>query len=174
MQKTKANETDFLREKSRITYESQYTNVDTTTGEILNRETEIRRTVSAEPDYIKIYYRAMMAVNDIAEIPLDFLLGLSAQIGYSNGDKVLFFNNRTTRTAIAELCHIGDNMVQKYIRRCVDKGVLFSTRDRGTYEVNPWLIAKGRWENIRKLQANFSFVDGKWERVIEEENESAD
>ena len=57
-------------------------------------------------------------------------------------------------------------MVAKYIRRSVDKGILFSTQDRGTYEVNPWLIAKGKWSSIQELQANFRFVEGKWERVM--------
>lgn len=159
-------EENFLRDKTSTTYESTVTTVDVTTGEILNQQATVRKKVATEPDYIKVYYQAMMAVNNIAEIPLDFLLALSAQIGYSNGERVLFFNNKTTRNSIADLCHIGDNMVQKYIKRCVNKGVLFTTPDRGTYEVNPWLIAKGKWENIRKLQANFSFTDGKWERVI--------
>lgn len=65
-------------------------------------------------------------------------------------------------------------MTAKYIRRSVDKGILFSTQDRGTYEVNPWLIAKGKWEHIKELQANFQFVSGKWERTITMEQESED
>lgn len=62
-------------------------------------------------------------------------------------------------------------MTQKYIRRCVAKGVIFTTRDRGVYEVNPWLIAKGKWAHIKELQANFSFVDGKWTRTIAQETD---
>lgn len=156
-------------------YEKERTVVDVTTGEILqNEKTTHKKSMTSEPDYIKIYYKTMMAVNEISEIPIDFLLALSAQIGFTNGDKILFYNNKTTRRAISDYCKIGDNMVAKYIRRSVDKGILFSTQDRGTYEVNPWLIAKGRWEHIKELQASFQFVNGKWTRIIEssmDENE---
>ena len=61
-------------------------------------------------------------------------------------------------------------MTAKYIKRAVEKGILFSTQDRGSYEVNPWLIAKGKWEHIRELQAAFQFVDKKWIRTITEES----
>ena len=100
------------------------------------------------------------------------MLALSAQIGFTNGDKIMFYNNKTTRRAISEYCNIGDNMTAKYIKRAVEKGILFSTQDRGSYEVNPWLIAKGKWEHIRELQAAFQFVDKKWIRTITEEIET--
>lgn len=161
------NEQDFLRDKNRVVYENSSDVIDITSGEILRQERERITKTSAEPDFIKVYYKAMMAVNDVEEIPLNFLLALSAQIGFTNGDKVLFYNNKTTRRAISDYCQVGDNMTAKYIRRCVDKGVLFTTQDRGTYEVNPWLIAKGKWEHIKELQASFKFVSGKWRRVVE-------
>lgn len=162
-------EQDFLRTKTQTVYESDTTVVDVQTGEIIRRETASKKRTSTEPDFIKVYYQAMMAVNEIDEIPLSFLLALSCTLGYANGDMMLFYNNKTIRRNIAEYCGIGDNMVKKYIRRCVDKGVLFQTPDRGTYEVNPWLIAKGRWERIKELQARYCFVAGRWERVIVED-----
>lgn len=157
---------DFLREKTTAIYESENTVIDAASGEILHHETFTKKKTSSEPDYIKVYYKAMMAVNDIAEIPLNFLLALSAQLGFTNGDRVLFYNNKTTRRNISEYCEVGDNMTAKYIKRAVSAGILFATEDRGTYEVNPWLIAKGKWEHIKQLQANFEFVEGKWSRVV--------
>lgn len=164
-------ENDFLRDKTTTVYESHNTVTDTRTGEILYEEHSSKKRTSEEPDFIKVYYRAMMAVNGLDEIPLDFLMALSSQIGFTNGDRILFYNNKATRREISEYCHIGDNMTQKYIRRCVAKGVIFTTRDRGVYEVNPWLIAKGKWAHIKELQANFSFVDGKWTRTIAQETD---
>lgn len=159
------SEQDFLRGKTRTVYESERLIIDEATGEILRSETEMSKRTSAEPDYIKLYYKTMMAVQGVDEIPLNFLLALSCEIGFSNGDRVMFYNNKTTRRRIGEYCGVGDNMVTKYLKRCVQKGVLFSTGDRGTYEVNPWLIAKGKWEHIKTLQASFEFVGGKWRRV---------
>lgn len=161
----------FLRDKTTTIYESDATIIDAASGEILREEHASKKRTSTEPDYIKVYYKTMMAVNGISEIPLDFLLALSAHIGYTNTDRVYFYNNKTIRKAISEFCGIGDNMVQKYLKRCVSKGILFSTEDRGTYEINPWLIAKGKWDNIKKLQASFDFIDGKWQRVYATEED---
>lgn len=155
----------FLRQKTVAVYENSTMVTDVTTGEILRQEQTVKARTSSEPDYIKVYYKTMMAVNEIDEIPLNFLLALSAQIGFANGERILFYNNKTTRRFISDYCDIGDSMTAKYIKRCVAKGILFPTGDRGTYEVNPWLIAKGKWERIRELQASFEFVSGKWKRV---------
>lgn len=158
---------DFLRDKTINLYESDNTVIDTVTGEIINREHTTKRRTSAEPDYIKVYYRAMMAVEGINQIPLKFLLALSSQINYANdGDKVFFYNNKNTRRQICDECGCGDNWTAKLIKASVDVGVLFKTADRGIYEVNPWLIAKGKWEHIKELQANFCFVEGKWQRIL--------
>lgn len=172
--KTITSEQDFLREKTQVVYQSEYTIIDEASGEIIKSERETSKRTSNEPDFIKVYYKTMMAVQGVEEIPLSFLLALSCEIGFSNGDRVMFYNNKTTRRRIAEYCEVGDNMVTKYIKRSVDKGVLFTTSDRGTYEVNPWLIAKGKWEHIRELQASFRFVEGKWQRVAEVTPEEAE
>ena len=53
--------------------------------------------------------------------------------------------------------------VGDYLRgNSLEKGLLFTTEDRGTYVVNPWMVAKGRWERIRELQANFEYDGQKW------------
>lgn len=161
----------FRRGKTTAIYESDSSIIESSSGEILRQEHFSKKRTSTEPDYIKVYYKAMMAVNEISEIPLDFLLALSSQIGWANGDNILFYNNKTTRRIISDYCQIGDNMTAKYIKRAVAKGILFPTQDRGTYEVNPWLIAKGKWEHIKELQASFAFVEGKWERVMKLEPE---
>lgn len=170
----KKSEQDFLRDKTTTLYESENTVVDTRTGEILHHEKNTKKKMAAEPDFIKVYYHTMMAVQDIDDIPLSFLLALSCHINYTNSsdEKIFFFNNKTTRRSIAESCNVGDNMVAKYVQRSVKCGLLFKTPDRGTYEVNPWLIAKGRWDKIRELQASFCFIEGKWQRVVIEDAEA--
>ena len=90
-------EENFLRAKNTAVYESNNMVTDVQSGEILYQEKSTRVKTSTEPDFIKVYYKAMMAVNAISEIPLDFLLALSAQIGFTNGDKIMFYNNKTTR-----------------------------------------------------------------------------
>lgn len=60
------DESKFLRSKTTAIYESDTSVVDKSTGEILRQERAVKKKVSAEPDYIKVYYQAMMAVNDIS------------------------------------------------------------------------------------------------------------
>lgn len=160
------SEQDFLREKTRTVYESERTVIDEASGEILRSEKESSKRTSTEPDYIKVYYKTMMAVQGVEDIPLKFLLALSCEIGFSNGQRVIFYNNKMTRRSIAQYCNVTDGMVSKYIRQAVNRGVLFTTEFKGAYEVNPWLIAKGKWDHIKELQASFEFVDQKWRRKI--------
>lgn len=169
-------EQDLLRDRTRVVYESERTVMDEASGEILRREREVNRRSSTEPDYIKVYYRAMMAVQGLDDIPLKFLLALSAQIGFSNNsEQVIFYNNKLTRTSIATYCDVTDGMVSKYIRQAVNRGLLFPLKGyRGAYEVNPWLIAKGKWEHIKELQASFEFVNGRWCRKIVSDNDDTD
>lgn len=114
-------------------------------------------------DHMIIYTKRLLAIENISEIPLDFMLALSEQVLFNN-DRLVFFNNKDTRQKISDCCSIGDNMISKYIKRMVDKGILFTMEARGVYEENSCLIAKGNQKCIRKLQSNFQFIDGKWQR----------
>lgn len=164
--------------KKSIVYESNERLIDTATGEILRDHTTQKVKASGEPDFIKVYYKSMLAIQGIEQIPLEFMLALSNVITYSNNPDapVYFYNNAMNRKIIAGCCMnkqgqpISDNMVARHIAQAVKVGILFSVKGmRGVYEVNPCVIAKGRWENIKGLQARFDFIEGKWVRTIIEE-----
>lgn len=160
-------EEKFLRKKTINLFEKTSELINIQTGEIVTLAKQTVKITSLEPEYIKLYYQAMMAVANISEIPLNFLLALSSQISFTNDKKPMYFySNSVTQQKISQYCNIKKTMTNEYLKRCVEKGVLFKTEKRGIYEVNPWLIAKGKWENIKELQANFCFVEGKWERII--------
>ena len=149
-------------------YESVVSMVDPATGEVLKHEEISFARASTEPKFVKLYYQTMLAFNDIACIPVGFLLALSEVIDYANEDEPMVYENtKRKRRRLADLLQVSDNMVTKYIKKAVDVGILFKTEDRGCYEVNPWMLAKGRWESIKKLQADFDFVSGKWVRIVE-------
>lgn len=160
-------EKNFLRKKTITLFEKTSELINVQTGEIVSLAKQTVKKTSQEPEYIKLYYQAMMGVTNISEIPLDFLLALSSQISFTNNKKPMYFySNRVSQQEISQYCNIKNDMTKRYLKRCVEKGVLFKTGTKGIYEVNPWLIAKGKWENIKELQANFCFVEGKWERII--------
>ena len=168
------------RAKRQVVYENNETLVDTATGEILQlRQTQKIKTTT-EPDFIKVYYKTMLAVQGIEEMPLEFVLALSSVITYSNNPNspIYFYNNAANRRIISECCMnkkgkpISDNMVARHIITATKMGLLFKTPNRGIYEVNPCMIARGRWENIRGLQARFDFTEGKWSRTMIEEQKA--
>lgn len=163
--------------KRQVTYENNEIIVDSATGEIKQIKSQQRVKTTSEPDFIKVYYKAMLAVQGIEKLSLEFVLALSSVITYSNNpdSPVYFYNNPTNRKIIAECClkkegkPISDNMVSRHITAAVKVGLLFKTTTRGTYEVNPCMIARGKWENIKGLQAKFDFISGKWVRTMTEE-----
>lgn len=162
----------------KIVYSTVQTIVDKTTGEILADATETKFKTDAEPDFIKVYFKSMLAVNGMDGLPLSFVMALASQINYCGEDKpIYFYNNKATRARIAECClkangeQISDNMVSRYIKVAKDVSLLFDTNNKGIYEVNPFMIAKGQWKHISKLQASFNFTGKKWIRSMEINND---
>ena len=156
------------KEKNVAFYTQEETVIDQTTGEVLS---SIQKTIvktSAEPDFIKVYYETMMAFNRIHNIPVSFVLSLSRYIEWTNEGKPMYISlNKRNKTEIANCCDVSLPQVDRYIKKSVDSGLLFRTQYRGSYEVNPFMIAKGKWESIKKLRSKFDYIDGKWVRSME-------
>lgn len=158
----------MTRESNTAFYDHQQTVIDETTGEILTSHRETIQKTSGEPDYVKLYYRTMLAFNGV-DIPLAFIISMADHMSWSNdGSPLLFFNTRIVREQICSVCDIREAMYKRYIARCRDAGLIFPTGYRGTYEVNPFFIAKGKWDSIKQLRAGFDFINGTWTRHIEE------
>lgn len=158
-----------LRPKKTAIYESEYVVIDETTGEVVRNESKTVSKVSEEPDFIKVYYKTMLAFADADGIPLDFVLAIAAYITWSNnGEDMRFRNDRPNREEICVSLGIKETMYKTYLKRCVDGGLLFPSKYRGCYDVNPFFIAKGHWDSIKKIQMSLDFVSGKWVRRVSE------
>lgn len=154
-------------------YDHEQTLVDVQTGEILTSHRETIQKTSGEPDFVKLYYKTMLAFNGVDDIPLTFIIAMADHMTWSNdASPLLFFNTRLVREQICTICGIKEAMYKRYIGRCKDSGLIFPTQYRGTYEVNPFFIAKGKWDSIKALRATFDFVGGKWTRHLEEAPET--
>lgn len=159
----------FEREKNTTFYTQEQIVTDVTTGEIISATSKTITKTSNEPDYVKLYYKTMLAFNGADDIPLQFVIALSGYITWTNdGEPMIFNNTKITKEQICKTCQIKESMYTKYITRCRENGLILPVKGyRGTYEVNPFFIAKGKWESIKKLRTTFDFVDGKWTRAIE-------
>ena len=153
-------------------FEKTNTKVNTETGEIISETKEVVNKTSKEPDFIKIYYATMLAFNQMSGIPIEFVLSISQFIEWTNEGKPMYITiNKRIKEILQNDCNVKIAQINRYISTSVDNGLLFRTKYRGVYEVNPFMIAKGKWESIQNLQCKFNFVDGKWIREIEEQIE---
>lgn len=160
----------LTRTKTRRVKETRQTEVDRQTGEIIDDTRTETVIAGSEPDYIKIYYRTVLAFGGITDIPVVFLMSLSNFITWtSDTEPMLFQNTKLVREHICQDCGIKQDMYRKYITRCTKNGLLVPKPGyRGVYEVNPFFIARGRWEDITKLRATFDFISGQWQKHVED------
>lgn len=155
------------REKNTAFYTHEETIIDQTTGEVLSSVCKTITKTSSEPDYIKVYYETMMAYNQIHDVPTAFVLSLSKFLEWTNGGKPQCVTlNKRVKEIIAQDCKVDIRQVERYTKKSVETGLLFKTEYRGVYEVNPFMIAKGKWESIRQLQTQYDFTGGAWIRTI--------
>lgn len=163
------------KEKNTAVYTHEEVIMDSVTGEIVS---ETRKTVtktSVEPDFIKVYYETMMAFNQIHDIPTSFVLSLSKFLEWTNDGKPQYATlNRRIKEIMRVDCNVSLPQIDRYIRKAVENGLLFRTPYRSVYEVNPFMIARGKWDSIKKLRSNYDFIEGKWERITEFSQEEVD
>ena len=152
-----------------ITRQSDTSIIDQVTGEILRQEHTETFLVEREPDYIKLYYSTWLTFNGITDIPADFLMALSHYITWAGAkSQMRFVSSAPTIDAICEMLNIKRSMYTKYIKRCTSTGLLIaSPKYRGCYDVNPFFLARGKWEDIKGLRATFDFKQGKWLAIRE-------
>lgn len=148
------------------TFEEVRQTVDLQTGEVVESCRGISRTQDKEPDFIKIYLNTMMAFQGINGVSVDVLISLCKHIdGYINSetDPLIFKNDSYNKKIMAKELGVGLPMIKKHIKKLVDTGILIKSNMRTIYYVNPWLIARGKWQHIKGLQMHFDIINGSWQ-----------
>lgn len=164
-----------MPENTRALYQTEEIVADVTTGEVIASRTVSCRRIEREPNFVKLYVDTMKAFNGAHDIPTDVLLAFTKYITYANGDtQQQIYLPKPIKQQISNDVGISVSMIDKYIKKMVDAGVLFKSDCRGFFIVNPWLIAKGDWKNISKLRAEFDFVDGTWKYISETPQDGVD
>lgn len=146
--------------------------VDTQTGEVLSEDTQTTEMsyVEMEPQYIKIYLDCILKFKGISSSFNPILLSLCKHMQYADRNQIVFVN-KYIKEIICSECGVKIKRVEQAIKEFVDSGLLMR-KARGVYLVNPYIISRGKWEDIKKLRATFDFMTGDIEvesNVIEEE-----
>ena len=172
---TKEQEKALKSSKNVAVYEKSEVIIDEVSGQILRNTSQTLTKTENEPDFIKLYYSTMLAFNGVSDVPLDLIIAISTLITWANdGEQMVFRNDKFTKETISQKLNIKESMVTKYIKRCCESGLLVPMENyRGVYYVNPFFIAKGKWEHIKKLRTSFDYINGEWQLNVESQNDDS-
>lgn len=153
---------------SRFTYEKVIEDIKIAdTGEELGHEVtaEIRqisnKRASNEPDYIKLYkyVNTLFAFKGINTRLTPFIIEISNHMTYAKDGQIVNLN-RVTKTTIAENLNVTTKRIDQVIAELRKCDILRKIQN-GVYSVNPYIVARGSWADIRKLQMHFDYKTGE-------------
>lgn len=152
-----------LMEKGEVHYDSM-------TGEVITATHAYTAKIDAEPNYIKIYTDCMLVFNDIDVALSPYIIAFGAHMTYANSDRndyrCTVRTDELTRSDVATRLGVSDQRVKQAIKTLIDAGIFIpieinGKKKRGIYYVNPWVIGKGDWRDIRQLRGEFEFTNNK-------------
>lgn len=159
--------------KKNLTRESIHTEVDLQTKEIKRVIERGTITYEAEPEYIKLYTGFQLLFNNLDPSLSPYIIAFGAYMTYANHKDAMYRltvrTDKMARLYVSDVCGVGDDRVKQVIRKLVDAHIFIpivytdngnKKRMRGVYYVNPWVMAKGEWKDIKALRSEFEFVTG--------------
>ncbi len=115
-----------------------------------------------EPNYIKLYIKSWCAFKQVKQVNQNFLFQCLQYMTYADDrqGQTIYFNPALKRNIAHSLGwseKTGAARVNNEIKKLV-KANIFKWIDYGSYQVNPQLVGRGRWQDVYKLQATFNLV----------------
>lgn len=150
--------------------------MDNKTGEL--ETTEIKRNVSIvghpseEPNYVKLYLQAWCSFKQIKGINSGFLYEILQYMSYADKGQRIYLNSFAKKEIASSLGWSKKSALTRCnveMKKLVDKNVLKKIA-RDVHAVNPELIGKGNWADVKKFRAVFNLIGndaGKVEPVME-------
>lgn len=141
--------------------------VNNQTGEIINQEstTEIKsiinRKIPNEPDYVKFYryVNTLFAFKGIKTSLTPFIIEISNHMTYAKEGQIVNLN-KITKTMIADNLQVSIKRLDQVIAELKKVDILRKIQN-GVYSVNPYIVARGTWADIRSLQTQFDYNSGE-------------
>ena len=153
----------------KITREEATTIVDLETGDIVRQINIKAGAVGREPDYIKIYTDCMLVLNKIDIALSPYIVAFARHMTYANHKnpdyRCTVRTDEMVRQDVAAYCGVTDRRVKQAIKALVEAEVFIPIKingktKRGIYFVNPWVVGKGEWSDIKQLRGQFEFISG--------------
>lgn len=133
--------------------------VMTEDGEVTSSKT-VYKSIS-EPDFIKLYIGCVFTVKGVKKGFNPIFIAFLEYMSYADSDGdyggQLIYVNKAMKNAIAKKTGLSVTSVNMAITDFVKKG-LFKRVDVGTYQVNPNIVGRGDWKDIKNIRATFDFA----------------
>lgn len=126
--------------------------VDDATGEIKSMSTVYVSAPQSEPAYLKLYLEGLLCLRNIPLYCWPVLLWLMGRMPYANGDPCFEFGSPMRQRAAEEL-HLKISQINHAISDLVKFEAVLRV-ERGLYQFNPQLFARGEWKDIKKLRSS--------------------
>ncbi|MEJ9129506.1 replication/maintenance protein RepL [Bacillus thuringiensis] len=122
--------------------------IDVNTGEIQEEEEIIDAYVDKEPDYVKLYLKDIIALNDLPK-GLDKVINvLLKTMSYDN---MIILNSFIKKQMTEELGYKTVQVLNNNINKLVNAEILFR-KGTGTYQVNARYFGRGHWHDIQEIR----------------------
>ena len=156
------------RKTKNVTRELAY---DQVTGEVLsdNVTTQTITSKGSEPPFIKVYLDDLILLCDLPTKSSAILWELIKNMSYNN--EIVLNSYRTKK--IIETLDIKMSTHNNALSSFVKKEILFRVGS-GTFMPNPYLFARGSWDDIAELRMIVSYKAGKREIQLEIDGKKAD
>lgn len=156
-------------------FEKIISTVDINTGEVINEKKEVILPSEREPDFIKLYIDCVCAFNGLNKALSPILIAFCSYMTWANDshEGQIIFMNSYTKEQVSNKLGISVKRVNQALTDIVKADIFRKIEGkRGVYKVNPYIIAKGKWTDVKALRANFDFVNKTIEPIIEEKEDS--
>lgn len=155
------------------TYEEHIVTED---GEVIQSKT-IYQTKD-EPEYVKLYIDCVFSLKGVRKRLNPIFIAFLEYMSYADSDAEyggqLIFINKPMKLIIAKKLNLGIDSINKAVSEFTKHG-LFKRITNGMYQVNPDIVGRGEWKDIKNIKATFDF--GKKEvkaDIIRENDEKED
>jgi hypothetical protein len=143
-----------MRNKKTVIKET--TNVDQSTGEILDRNF-VATKWNAEPDFVKLYIADLSLLFELSKTADKALFALIRKMNYDNEIVLTSY----MKNEMAEMLKMKKNTLEHCIGELCLSGI-FLKKGNNMYFVNPKLFGKGAWSEISKIRMTVEYsVHGK-------------
>lgn len=144
-----------------ITYETLSEEFNSMTGEIKHQSSVRTAKTDNEEDYIKVYkyLNTVFAFKNIKLSLVPALMEISSYMTFADKGQTVVMH-KGMKEEICKTLGIGLPRLDIIIRDLKKADILRPSEYRGVYAINPFVVARGKWSDIKQLRSTFDFDAG--------------